>query len=696
MLPWLLYSPLGAADRLFGDSDVPRVLTPARLDQPISEVSASVTVIDQELIRASGARELYEVMLLVPGMSVAKVDGNVPSVAYHGTQARDQRRMLVLLDGRSVYQPGFARVSWNDIPVALEDIERIEVTRGPAAAAYGANAFTGVINIITRDPRDSVGQQARIRAGNNGIRDARVSASHQFDGGAWRLSVGSQRDAGYDAGIAPLDGGDRKRIEKLNGRAVWELDDGDSLTLHGGGSQSRLDRPPEAGIESIGYYTDAAVQRAERAFVGLEWRHPFSARHQLKISSYAQYSNENTDLNLCFYDPMTGAPGPGGGLFFSEELRQNYLANGEDINQTLASAAAAPAVLNRYATLLASGATEFCGRARLDVREVRYDLEIQDTLQLGDRARLVTGINVRHDRGESQAYMSGTGESMSQRLFAKLALKPLPPVTVNLAGFWEHDQLSGDYFSPRAGVNWELRPGHSLRLVYARAVRTPDIYENSARFNLAVHDLNSPFNANRQGLLGWDPAYFFITRSSPGTLDAEYIRSRELGYYGRFAGVELDVRLFREDLWHLVSDPLNPFDFRPNNEGEVRHQGAEFQFTWRPSSTHLLRVAGAHIHTRANDKSERRFAAHDSGSALWLWRLSPRWWLSSAYYLARDYNSHSFERVDGQLGFRQRVAGLDLEWRLLVQHPLNHQPIVFEENRYQDDQRYWLTMTVGF
>ncbi len=695
-LPVVLCSPVNGADRFFNESDVPRVLTPARLDQPISDVPASVTVIDRDLILASGARELYEVMRLVPGMSVAKADGNVPSVAYHGTQARDQRRMLVLLDGRSVYQPGFARVNWNDIPVALEDVERIEVTRGPAAAAYGANAFTGVINIITRDPRDYTGQQAQVRLGNNGIRDTRISASHQFDNGAWRLSLGSQRDDGYDAGLAPIEDGDSKRVDRINGRAVWELSNGDTLTLHGGGSQSRLDRPPESSLESIGYYTEPSEQRGQRAFAGVEWQHPFSARHQLKVTSYAQYSNESTNLDLCFYDPITGAPGPGGGLLFSQELRDHYLASGGDINQTLATAAADPGIQNRYATLQASGASEFCGQARLDAREIRYDLEIQDTLQFTDWARLVSGVNVRHDRGESQAYMSGSAESISQRLFANLALKPLQPVTINLGGFWEHDQITGDYFSPRAGVNWQVLPGHTLRLAYARAVRTPDLYEDQADINLAIHDLNAPFASNRQGLLGWAPAYFFITQQSPGTLEAEYVRSRELGYYGRFAGVELDVRLFREDLWHLVSDPLNPFDFRPNNEGEVRHQGGEAQLTWRPGARHLLRLAGAHIHTRVNDDSESRFAAEDSASALWLWRVSPRWWFSSAYYLARDYNDHPFERLDSQIGFRQRLAGLELQWRLLVQHPLNSEPEVFEENRYEDDERYWLTMTVNF
>ncbi|WP_338015222.1 TonB-dependent receptor plug domain-containing protein [Alloalcanivorax marinus] len=682
------------------DAEVPRVLTPARLDQPVSEVPASVTVIDRELILASGARELHEVMRLVPGMSVAKADGNLPSVSYHGTQARDQRRMLVLVDGRSVYQPGFARVDWNAIPVGLEDVERIEVTRGPASAAYGANAFTGVINIITRDPRDVDGQQARLRLGNNGILDTRVAAAHQFGNGAWRLSLNDRRDDGYDAGVPPLDTGDAKRVTTLNGRSVWELGPRDTLTVHAGGSRTRLDRPNESGLDAIATYRDDSQERTERAFLGLEWQRQVSPRHGFKASFYGQYNNDDINLDLCYQDPLTGALGPGGGLYFSRELREHFLANGGDIGQTLATAAANPAIQSRYATLLASGGGPFCGTGYLDVREDRYDLELQDTLQLRPWARLVTGLNLRQDRARSQAFLSGTAENLSHRLFTSLALKPLPPVTVNLAGFWEHDEISGPHFSPRAGVNWELIPGHTLRAVYARALRTPDIYEDQARINLPISGLSGPYG-DRQGLLGWDPAYFFITQNSPGTLNPERIRSRELGYYGRFAvegvgGFEVDVRYFREELWDLVSGALNPFNFEPDNDGEVAHRGTEAQLSWRPSGRHLLRLTGAHIHTRAADATETRFAARDSASALWLWRFHRDWWWSTAWYLARDYNDHPFERLDAQLGWRQRLAGAEWEWRLQVQQPLNNQPVVYSENLYQDDQRYWLTVSVNF
>ena len=668
------------------------VLTPARVSQPQSEAPASVTVIDRTLIEASGARELYEVLKLVPGMAAVKVDGNVPSVAYHPTQARDQRRMLVLLDGRSQYQPGLSRVSWNAMPVDIRDVERIEVTRGPAAAAYGANAFSAVINIITRDPRDISKSSVTLQGGNNGIRDAHLVGVHQLENGALRASVSSRGDNGYDE---PFEGEtlpDGKRIDTLNTEWVWDADARNTLTMQAGGSRSRLERQQEAGVADIGEYQGDPVQKGERAFVSLQWQHSFSRTHQLQVHTYGQYNQEITDFDVCYLDPVTGQTGPGGGLFFSQELRDLYLQNGSDMGATFAAFPSDADATNRYLTLQGAGAP-FCAGSELDIQEVRYDLEIQDTLQLTRWARLVSGAEIRHDRVRSDSYLGGTQDNISYRFFGNLALDVLDPITVNLGGYWERDQISGDHFSPRVGVNWRVLPGHHLRYVYSEALRTPDIYEERANINIQAQTLSPPFASNTQALLGWAPAYFFVTQQSPGTFEPERIRSWEAGYYGQFSAVELDVRYFQETLTDLLSTALNPFEFEPSNEGWVNHQGTEAQLSWRPSVSHLFRVTGSHIHTRTNVKTERRLAARDAGSALWSWQFSPHWAFSSAYYLSNDYNDNVFERADVQFRFRHRAGPTELEWRAVVQHRLNGAPVVFAENDYQQD-RMWLGVTV--
>ena len=116
-------------------SEVPMVLTVSRLVQPVSEAPAAVTVIDRDMIRTSGFRDLADVFRLVPGFYVGLFTGNEQLVSG-GLNNRFFGRVQVLLDGKSVYTPMFGLVPWSALPLALEDIERIEVSRGPNAATY--------------------------------------------------------------------------------------------------------------------------------------------------------------------------------------------------------------------------------------------------------------------------------------------------------------------------------------------------------------------------------------------------------------------------------------------------------------------------------------------------------------------------------------------------------------------------------
>jgi iron complex outermembrane receptor protein len=161
----LLQSPAVKADKTLSGlptedvyfTDIPVVLSVTRLAQPKSDAPAAITVIDRSTIEASGIREIPELMRLVPGFQVGHDYGDVLApeqtpVTYLGYSDQFSRKMQVLVDGRSVYDPMYGGVRWSELGLLLDDIDRIEVIRGPNAASYGSNAFLGVINIITRDP----------------------------------------------------------------------------------------------------------------------------------------------------------------------------------------------------------------------------------------------------------------------------------------------------------------------------------------------------------------------------------------------------------------------------------------------------------------------------------------------------------------------------------------------------------------
>jgi len=151
-------------DQLLND-DFPVVLSATRLKQPKSETPAAVTVIDQQTIEQLGARSIAEVLRLVPGLYVGYERGHSPEVGYHALASENSRHLQVLVDGRSIYQPALARILWEDLPLSIEKISRIEVIRGPNTAMYGANSYLAVINIITFHPEDQLGGQASITEG---------------------------------------------------------------------------------------------------------------------------------------------------------------------------------------------------------------------------------------------------------------------------------------------------------------------------------------------------------------------------------------------------------------------------------------------------------------------------------------------------------------------------------------------------
>lgn len=155
--------------------EFPAVLSASRMSQPLAEAPNAMTVIDREMIKASGFRTIPDLFRLVPGMYVSYFNGTTPIVSYHGTTDDSARRMQVLVDGRSVFMPPIGAVAWENLSLQLDDIERIEVIRGPAAASYGGNSTQGVINIITRDAGAVEGYKVGVTRGNGGIADGSFS-----------------------------------------------------------------------------------------------------------------------------------------------------------------------------------------------------------------------------------------------------------------------------------------------------------------------------------------------------------------------------------------------------------------------------------------------------------------------------------------------------------------------------------------
>ena len=141
------------------------VTTVTRQESNVGRSPAAVYVITSEMIRRSGARTIPDLLRLVPGFHVARMDANKWAISCRGFTDRFADKLLVQIDGRTVYTPLFSGVYWDVQDLLLEDIERIEVIRGPGASVWGANAVNGVVNIITKNSSNTQGTFFQAGAG---------------------------------------------------------------------------------------------------------------------------------------------------------------------------------------------------------------------------------------------------------------------------------------------------------------------------------------------------------------------------------------------------------------------------------------------------------------------------------------------------------------------------------------------------
>jgi len=210
------------------------VTSVSKTSEKLIDAPAAIFVLSNEDILRSGATSIPEALRLVPGVQVARDNAGIWAVSVRGFNGSLDDKLLVLIDGRPVYDPLFAGVYWDIQDMVLEDIDRIEVIRGPGASLWGANAVNGVINIITKKAKDTQGNLASVTAGNqNGIVEERYGGKLS-DNGFYRVYAKyvDRQDNQTPTGANAHDG----QVEDRSGfRADWKGtgDANDDFTFQG-------------------------------------------------------------------------------------------------------------------------------------------------------------------------------------------------------------------------------------------------------------------------------------------------------------------------------------------------------------------------------------------------------------------------------------------------------------------------------
>jgi len=587
-------------------TDVPVVLSVSRLPQRLDETPGAVTLIDRAMIRLSGARDVADLLRLVPGFRVSSsFESNTPMGSYHAALGDFNAQLQVLVDGRSVYSPFLNGASGPGLQtVALEDIDHIEVHRGSNSATYGARSFLGTINIVTRNAADSVGSALVLRGGDNQIRDVYLRHGWGDDRAAYRLSA----DQRADRGLAGSSGPDR--VGRVNFRGDLQLARGDQLELRLG--QSVI----SAGVGFAGEYGNAPRTRTiETNHVQLDWRRNLGDDEDLS-AQYA-YMQERTEDFFRFYDPSP--------------LYSAYYG----------------------------GPIDFGGQGS------SHSLLLTHTTRWGGDVRLAWGGEWRREALVASPRFDTLAERTTEftRVFLNAEWRLRPTLIMNAGGTYEDSSISSDVFSPRAMLNWHVRPGHTLRYGLSHAHRTPGFFEQYAK--IVYRDLVTG-------------APLLTTYQATGKLQPEYILARELGYLGYWGGgTEVDVRLFKEDISGLIKEAQDgggPKYFVNGEDYTIR--GAELQVKWRPWRDAQLHLAHSYIESTKSLSDAAWQTPVATTGILFAQRLPAQFELSLAHYQidsiqypSRSARAPAMHRTDLRLSKGGlRVAGQVAELALVIQN----------------------------
>jgi len=201
----------------------------SRYEQPISQAPANVYVITEEDIRHSGATDIPTVLRRIPGIEVMQMTGAEFNVSMRGNNQTFSNKLLVMVDGRSIYVDALGFMFWKMLPVTLPEIKKIEVLKGPASALYGSNAFDGIINIITKSPDEMKGTTVQFGGGELGTISSAAVHANKIGNFGYRLSVGRDQNQQWRDRDALA-----YRSHKFNLQTEYALSSLSKLTLSGG------------------------------------------------------------------------------------------------------------------------------------------------------------------------------------------------------------------------------------------------------------------------------------------------------------------------------------------------------------------------------------------------------------------------------------------------------------------------------
>lgn len=640
---------------------MPVVLSANRLEQSVSDAAVSISVIDRETIEASGARTIPEVLRLIPGMQVGYSGnefGDEPKyvVAYHGHSDQYSREMQVLIDGRSIYEPFFGGINWKSNPVNINDIERIEVSRGPNLATYGSNSFQAAINIITRTAAEDQGSFIQSNIGNNDIADLTYRYGGSNGNLDYRITAATFNDAGLDS-ANQFDYPDDAHSNNIDYRLDYQINNKNTLSYQGGYGRNRQ----QAERNYSGFIPLARTTDNIHLFQFLKWENAINQQNTLLVQYYYNLSDK-------------------------EDLSNSDLI-------TIPNPFPPPATFDPF-TLDANG----------NIKSERHNLELTHFIYPNENLKLVWGLSAQTDFAEAPLYLGNNDKVTNKqyRAFANIEWHVDHNNIINVGALVEKNNFTNTELSPRLSYTHAFNNQHSIRLGISQAIRTPFIYEAEAdiRFSQDLTVGGTPVGITLldQLILG-----------NPD-LKNERIISREIVYFGNFFNSALlfNARLFhdhisdyiateREDVGLLVPEDNIPNDLAdlgdPSATNNVRvfqnptnstTTGVELELDYHIDPTLRLIASGAIINLSSNSVAISESAPQHSYSLMASKRFNEKYNGSLAYYYVESFTwtdarggTDDYQTLDLRLSrnfrFNQTNGSLSVVLKNLLDHYSDYQ-----------------------
>ncbi len=520
-------SPSFAEDSFFLD-ELPVVISASRLNQSVLTSPSSVTVIDKDMIKASGFIEFADILRLVPGFQVAHADGRHFAVAYHGLGSDIGNRLQVLINGRSTFTPSLSTVDWDLLGIQLEDIERIEVVRSSSASAYGSNSFTAAINIITKSPALDDPLYFHYRKGNKGEEHQILRLSDSIDNLNYRFTAAQRKNDGLD-------------------------DYSDSRDLDYFSFHSEINKNSSHPIDIHLNYSDG--------YTGTEISSSFLTPRDRKVRSWSaqikgqQLLSQTQDINWSLYHNSDEV----------NDLSESFLLS--EIYGI------SPAMLT--AITGAPDQTITDGDETNDSSKTDFEVTYNSITDSGQK--YIIGSGIRYDTLRSKSYFKEKGKvsETTYRIFGNTQIELTEKLTFNSGAIYEYLEDYKGRLSPRGSLNLQTGHNQSVRLSASRGYRMPSLLESN--FDKSIYLSN-----------GFLLDVLYLTDEN---IEPEKIDSYDIGYLGQLSTLPIkwDFKLYKDKITNTIGFPkdlsendVSNTNYRLiTNDGEHEAYGLEGEITYR-------------------------------------------------------------------------------------------------------------------